>query len=626
MPEHETITRELFASLVQKLLLSYSLQEWSFDSNNFCLNAKDGIGEQSTLSLSRLYQTYNSIESPANLLELQRQLRVLLTPTPMSSKGDRLSMLLPYLRTYVSFQHTNALIQAERTADQSFIYFPYADVLGVGLVFDKGEKVQHVTELELDKLGIGAEEAVDIAVSNLKQISMEPFRLIQAGCYTSPWKDTYDGARLLLTELFSNLTVDGEVVALTPTPSILFVTGSKDMAGIELMISLATACMKEPHNVPALPLVLRDNLWEPFTVPFSEPVFNAVNSYRMNVLNMLYKEQDTMIAESNVDKKEIFISPFALDNDRKRGYLFSKTSVVDETVCMIPETDVVEFFQRNRFGKKSCIARATFEKVLEVLSNVLTKDPTLHPGRWRMNSFPQEAEIADLGLMPPVKGLWDPPDDPEQQMADFKTLVFIAIPQGAKFTGAPLGKKNESILEFVLNHSVDSLKEFYLKKLNIGSMFDVPTEQGYFTIGEWLGAGCSREAWFGPSKKKGETLLRLIKRVNYDTPAVHNAFVKQTDDLRSLELLFGVSLLSDMKREGELKTTSDSILQMFLSPIAPDEVARFFRIQLSGPKTVYLSPEQSPHLIMNLETGVTATIKAEPEPGGTLLSLTRSLK
>jgi hypothetical protein len=546
------------------------------------------------------------------------------------------------MRTFVHFQtlsfkdksetFKNAAPISSAPTDE-LIYFPYADILGVGLVTHTidgaADKVEAIRQSKLDQLELSAEEAIDIAVNNLHQISSEPFRKVQVGFYTSPWKDQYDGARLLLTELFSNLKVDGEVVALTPTPGTLFVTGSKDLTGIELMMSIAATLRKEPNAVLSLPLVLRDGLWAPLIVPIDDPIFDIINSNRISILSTLYKEQDPFLADGKVDKHRVYPTSFTVDRDKTLGYEYCKTKIYAGSVHTIPECDIIEFFQKDKAGKNNCVARAPFEKVVELLpSSFLKKEPGFRPARWRFNNFPRPVELQTLGLMPNDSGHWSLPDrsEDEIQRKKLEKLVSITIPPGAILTSESDAKNKETILEFVVPQTIDQLKDFYQAQFKIGNLIGVPTEQGPFTIAESLGAACSREAWFGPGKVEGEIELRLVKRVNFNTPALHTAFVTQNELLRQLEQFFDLSLAPDMQPQGEMQVSIESAMQNFASPDTADAVVQFFRIQMSGPQTMYTSADKSsPHTIIDMSAGLIVTVNVGKPREITQFSITKSV-
>ncbi|MBX9667774.1 MAG: hypothetical protein K2X93_09160 [Candidatus Obscuribacterales bacterium] len=630
MPE-SSMTEELFAALVWQLLKAFSTADWLVDSESFSLRSSDG-SSQISLSLASLFQSYISTDSPANIMELQARLRAFLLPAEESNANSAvLSSLRPSVRSNMAVR--NESVRAHNTGSlepgDDFVFFPYADVLSVSVVFSGSEGIRPVRYSDLDRLSLSPEEAVDIAVHNLYRVSLDTFRVVQSGFYTSPWKDSFDGSRLLLTDLFYNLKVEGEVVALTPTPDTLLITGSKDLVGIELMMSIAATLIKEKNAIRALPLVLRDGIWTSFVVPTTDPIFDTVHSYRMNVLNLLYSEQESFLVAKKMEKPKIFVSPFVLETDRSTGRVYSRTVITDSSGCMFPECDVVEFFQHNNAGKKYLAARAPFKKVYEQLYLFLIEDPNLRPRRFRLNNFPRRSELTVLGTMPigqcleSAAGRAEPKSDLEQ----LEAIVRIPIPKGAQLTFTSDAKNKESVLEFSVSSTIDELKEFYLKHLRVGNLVKVPTDAGQFWIAEVIGAACAREAWIGPGQFDGVTLLRLIKRVSFNTPAVNNAFIKQSEGLRLFEQLFGISLLEKMRPIGDLNVSKESMLQEFLMPDLPEAAVRFFRTQLSGPRTTYFAADKtSPHTVVNMEAGLMVTISPDTTRSGTHCSVSKSLQ
>ena len=223
---------------------------------------------------------------------------------PAPESASLLRSLLPSLKTQVHFQIIEAVIRkrALSQAEQP-VYFPYADVLSVGLLYNKTETNRHLTYRDLDELALDTDTAIDAAVSNLEAFSKERFRLVQSGFYTSPWKDNFDGARLLLTDLFKELEVEGDIVALTPAADALFVTGSRDADGLKLLTVLSAAVMRGANPLAALPLVLRNNLWQPFLPEPENEAFFEIYRYRLTVLQHHYEQQSRLLADT--DRKSV---------------------------------------------------------------------------------------------------------------------------------------------------------------------------------------------------------------------------------------------------------------------------------------------------------------------------------
>lgn len=628
MSEQDTITKEMFASLVLNLLSEAGESDWAVSYSNFSVASNNGEGPQ-FMSLARMYHEYLTLESPDNFLTLNKQINLLLNARHSNREMDtKLASLLPCVRTLSSFQQANITFrkQPSYSAEKEIIFFPYAEVLAMGLVFDDPETMKHLRFIDVEELGLEVEDAIDIAVGNLRAISAGPMRVVQPGFYTSPWKDFYDGSRLMLPELFEELDVAGDVVALSPAPDALFVTGSKDLIGLELMSALGQSLMRHPRSVWCMPLVLKDGVWQAFVVQPDDAAFDTINTYRMNVLNSLYQSQEGMLEDVAKDTGA-FIAPFVIETDANRDYLFSKTNVIEEKICIIPEADVIEFFTREHGGIRDCVGRAPFETVSQILGDKLVPDTAFRPKRWHMSQFPSSDDLRAIGTMPPHQS-------PLQSttVADLTVLTrlfSLPVPEGTRIDSALRSNNdnNELSIDFVISCTPVDLSAFYLKRLPIGSYMMIGTEQGDFHVAELIGAGCKREIWFGPSRKRGETLLRWVKRLNLDTPSVLTALTKQTDELYSLEQIFEMSIINDSIPQGDLRITEKNVRQNFITSHSPEAVTEFFRCQMSAMKTVYMQPEQgSPHLILDPTLGISVTVKSSQSPQGTQYWLSKDVQ
>ncbi len=624
MSGKDTITKELFASLVLNIVNVRAQAGWTVDFVNFAVSREIESGPQ-VLHLTRLYHDYLSRESPTNFQMLTKHIDALLTSRPLEQGDARMiSGLLPCLRTYITFQQMNESYHFEPS--EEFVYFPYADVLGVGLVIDKGETQQHLRHPDLEKLNLTVEEAVEISVNNLEKLSTgSTFRIVQPGFYTSPWKDLYDGARLMLTDLFSNLEVKGEIVALSPAPDALFVTGSQDAQGLELLVELGHSMMDgNPNSVAAWPLVLRDGIWQPFTLPADDPAFNTINFYRLKILEQLYQAQATVLADAAMKAAGTFVAPFVIDQDEQTEILFSKTSVLEDTVCIVPEADVVEFFRRGSSGKKECVGRAPFGHVALVMNQYMLKDPAARPVRWHLSTFPSEAELNQIGMMPALRSPIE--TTPVSEMVQVSRAFGLPLPAGARPHSQFEQNAEGLLITMVVNCTPAELKDFHFKNLPVGNMETIPTEQGEFHLAEMPSANCVRMVVFGPSKIAGECIIEWLKSFDYNNPSIINAFAKQSDEILSLEQIFGISIIPESRVEGELRINSSGARQDFISSYPPEAVCSFFRCQMSALKPIYMPAEDgSPHLIMAMDK-LTVAIRSGVQPEGTLFNISREFK
>lgn len=521
---------------------------------------------------------------------------------PALDSASRLRSLLPSLKTQVHFQiieagiRKRALSQAEQP-----VYFPYADVLSVGLLYNKTETNRHLTYRDLDELALDTDTAIDAAVSNLEAFSKEKFRLVQSGFYTSPWKDNFDGARLLLTDLFKELEVEGDIVALTPAADALFVTGSRDADGLKLLTVLSAAVMRGANPLAALPLVLRNNLWQPFLPEPENEAFFEIYRYRLTVLQHHYEQQSRLLAETDqlallkdrqggTSANFIYTPPLFIEEDQRTGSCYSKTSVLEGSPASIPTAEVVEFYRKDRSGEKQCVARAPFHLLQEELGNKLKPDNYFKPERWFLSEFPDSQELSALGTMAAGKppGRWF--QAPANQLSELSRRFGIKIPDTAELADS-LEVNPDSIVQVLrLPGTVSQLQERqYATGMSAIICPELAPDKQLLRL-EKVDACSSRTVFFARSKHQGMAVLKLLKRENYDTMAIRNAFIKQSRELSALEERFGLSLPEKTSIFGSLQQNQNYLRQDFRLTAAWPDLLDFYQAQLMGDHLQVLVP------------------------------------
>ena len=157
---------------------------------------------------------------------LQRRLWSLLDNGAIPPREEVLRGVLPRLRepVYHAVLERQLAAQVDDEAERALLQIPYRhlnDELEVNAVFDLPTSAMDVTAARLTGWNMSLAELEQHALANLKLRSREPFRLIAAGLWASPWGDGHDAARMLLTEEIARLEVKGEHVAMIPEEAVL---------------------------------------------------------------------------------------------------------------------------------------------------------------------------------------------------------------------------------------------------------------------------------------------------------------------------------------------------------------------------------------------------------------------
>ncbi|HEY3998822.1 MAG TPA: hypothetical protein VGO93_08150 [Candidatus Xenobia bacterium] len=101
-----------------------------------------------------------------------------------------------------------------------------------------------------------------LALDNLRKRSGGAPHQVKPGLYYSRWHDSFDATRLMLTDIWSELSVKGDVVARLVDPNTVWVTGSHDAENLQQLISQTPSATLNPYL-----LVLKEGTWSPCQFP-----------------------------------------------------------------------------------------------------------------------------------------------------------------------------------------------------------------------------------------------------------------------------------------------------------------------------------------------------------------------
>ena len=128
------------------------------------------------------------------------------------------------------------------------------------------------------------EELNALAMRNLLGITQEAeFMMIAPGVYIGGWCDTYDSSRLMLTDLFGLLEMNGDPVAIIGSKETIFVTGAEDVNGLDDLLKFGLMACDKPRPLHGLPIILQNGRWERFDLPPAHPVHKQLVDYHREI-------------------------------------------------------------------------------------------------------------------------------------------------------------------------------------------------------------------------------------------------------------------------------------------------------------------------------------------------------
>jgi hypothetical protein len=219
----------------------------------------------------------------------------------------------------------------------------------------------------------------------------EGFLRLGPGRYRSTWRDGLDGSRLLLPGILRHLDLDGDPVAVVPSPDTLLVVGDQDLPALRWALAGALEFLdSDPRALNGCPLRLRHFDWEPFRVPAGHPLQPQMEQLRQRRLRDEYARQKALLDwRHDLDGTPVTVAPYQLERTRD-GQLESWTAwTPDLGEAWLPRAD--RLCLDWRAGKVSLPWDAALERLSPLLEPL-----GLFPERYRFRTVPDPERLAAL--------------------------------------------------------------------------------------------------------------------------------------------------------------------------------------------------------------------------------------
>ncbi|MFL1494383.1 DUF1444 family protein [Pseudomonas antarctica] len=263
------------------------------------------------------------------------------------------------------------------------------------LAVDYPETTSTLTEGPKENWGVSLDEALAVAVGNLREATQEAFDEIVPGLYVGRWNDGYDTSRVLLPDVLQRAAIKGRPVFMIPTRDILMVAGDKDEEGIRHMVEVSFKAMESGRAVSSQVYTYDDQRIVPF-ISQDAALLERMASLEHMLLQGNYhaqKEQlDTIHEEQKID---VFVATYKLfELKDSNGKTFSMCSWTETVDTLLPKTDRVALVQIQPDGTAQTQVVEWDE--LETKLGDLLAPASLYPTRYRTLGFPTAAQLSQL--------------------------------------------------------------------------------------------------------------------------------------------------------------------------------------------------------------------------------------
>lgn len=404
-------SREAFAQQVMDFLKQEGEQRaMTVHEGTFTLIAGDGQDGTSFAYLGHLYKEYVEANGENAPRLFKRRLWSMVRRAGELDRERVLSAVLPRCRDRAWFSAVRRQAELELGGDEPVIdtlMLPHAelnDELAVHLAYELPTSVTELGNETLQSWGVPFELLLKRAVENLRQRSLEGFEEAEPGVFLSPFRDTLDASRMLLTDDIAELPVKGAPIALAPTHDTLFITGEEDAQGLQTMAAWAEEALLEPRPHTAIAFKLDAGRWTPWLPPMTHPAWAKLKMLSLQTVASAYARQKEILdALLTANGHDIFVATLRAFRTPS-SHIFTACAWTDGVEALLPQTDRIDFIRMPPDGdtKNATVWSTSFEVAQRYVGELMIPTGDV-PQRFRVAAFPEQPtleKMVDEGKLP----------------------------------------------------------------------------------------------------------------------------------------------------------------------------------------------------------------------------------
>ena len=366
-----------------------------FDAEKLAVVTFDADGSRAAIqNLAHLKNTLengDTREHDAAYQQLVNSWRESLSPAPKTYAEAR-PMLRVAMRDPAYRERTRLF---GRSADHSDPVKPLAarifagDIAAYG-VLDRQFGIDFVTDEQVAGWGVTPAQVLDDALANTQAMTFTTESANSLYFIMGP--DSYNVSCLACTDAIRKLPLKGLPVAAAATRDSLSITGSDDLAGLELLARVLEAELKGgTRHVSGRPLVLTESGWQPFEPPASleERFLTIARQYDV----MFWTDYQELLQKDLESRDEdIFVASLAHYEDSADASTFTLVTWSAGVDTILPPADRVGFYD-----DETKLTRVAMWADVQRVMGAGMQQMEGFPLRYRVQVFPTDGELLEMG-------------------------------------------------------------------------------------------------------------------------------------------------------------------------------------------------------------------------------------
>lgn len=260
------------------------------------------------------------------------------------------------------------------------------------LAYDSIDSMSILFDKQVEALGVPFATALDAALANLRDRSVEAFVRGANGVSVAVWNDAYDSSRILLPDVIHRAGI-ADPIAMLPTRDQLLVAPASNRDAMLAMLDLAQEChAQDGRTVSAAMFAFTDGQARDYQ-PLDAEVARRLATLKLHYLADDYALQKQLLDEQHEKQGiDVFVASFMLT--RLGGEcLVSVCSWSQDVDSLLPRTDQVSLATFDEAGQAQHVGTVDWEQLERVAGHLMQLQPHAFPARYRVSGFPDLAAL-----------------------------------------------------------------------------------------------------------------------------------------------------------------------------------------------------------------------------------------
>ena len=256
-----------------------------------------------------------------------------------SAKTHLMPSLKP--RGQGEYLRLTALIQ-EKPLSYHAAALPFGEDAVLMLAYDTEHSMALVNKSNYDSWNISLEEAMPIALDNLRDRTVDHFINLGDGVVAGVWEDAYDSSRILLPDLIYRAGCGNDPVIMIPTRGRLLLAPSNSQTAQLNMIAHAQSCCEQEGRVVSAGMYkIREGKVVRHQPEDMQVRDKLKNLYTTQLAEDYSSQKELFDALHQKTGEDIFVASYTVLKNNDTDKLTSLSTWTRDVVSLLPKTDLV---------------------------------------------------------------------------------------------------------------------------------------------------------------------------------------------------------------------------------------------------------------------------------------------